>query len=365
MVQLKQSPVAFDEESHSYRLGDTRLLGLTGLIHSVLGLGVYPDADDYVKDFVIPKAGSRGTAIHHAIQIYDQIGVMQTLQTVTTHYGCRQRDNESTKEEEWDVTSELQNYILHRKGFTPIANEHTVSDNAKWASQIDNVWLKDDTQEIWLADTKSNNISLYPTCGYFQDDYFSSGEEALKEYLSWQLSIYAELFEAENPGLKVAGLCCNHLRKSEANFWIIERKPSDMVKLLLEATYVFNEFGEAMYVHPNPFPLLENRKTSEIARPQKSQDLILKQDVIQYVADLTKQAAEIDAKLQHVKETIRRAMEENGVKSFDCPLFRATIAADSTSTTFDSKRFKAEQPEIYKTYTKNTVKKGGFTIKLK
>lgn len=247
MIELKQSPVAFDEESHSYRLGDKSLLGITGLIHAILGLGVYPDASDYIKDNIIPRAGSRGTAVHHAIETYDKLGFMETTQTVTTHYGCRERDNERVVEEEWDVTNELQGYIRHQEGFTPIANEHTVSDNHKWASQIDNVWLRNDTQEIWLVDTKTNNISLYPTCGYFRDDYFTNGEDALKEYLSWQLSIYAELFETENPGLKVAKLACNHLRKDEANFWVIERKPSDMVQLLLEATYEY----KLIYNHPN------------------------------------------------------------------------------------------------------------------
>jgi hypothetical protein len=363
MIILKQSPVAFDEESHSYRLGDQRLLGITGLIHAILGLGVYPDADEYVKDNIIPKAGSRGTAIHHAIETYDKLGFMQTQQTVTTHYGCRARNNERVVEEEWDVTEELQNYIRHRKGFTPIANEHTVSDNLKWASQIDNVWLKDDTQEIWLVDTKSNNISLYPTCGYFRDDYFASGEDALKEYLSWQLSIYAELFEAENPELKVAGLACNHLRKDEANFWVIERKPSALVKLLLLTTYTFDEYGKPTYHHPNQAEMLGN---IELPLHQPSSQVpIIAPDVVQYVADLAKQFAEVDAKYKEVKETVRKAMEAHGIKSFDSEQFKATIAVDSTSTTFDTKRFQAENPELYKQYLKTTCKKGGFTIKLK
>jgi hypothetical protein len=363
MITLKQSPVAFDEESHSYRLGDQRLLGITGLIHAILGLGVYPDADDFIKDNIIPRAGSRGTAIHHAIETYDKLGIMQTLQTVTTHYGCRERDNERIVDEQWDVTEELQNYIRHRKGFTPIANEHTVSDNLKWASQIDNVWLRDDTQEIWLVDTKSNNISLYPICGYFRDDYFTSGEDALKEYLSWQLSIYAELFEAENPGLKVAGLACNHLRKNEANFWVIERKPSSLVQLLLLATYTFDEYGKPTYFHPNQAEMIGN---IEIPVPQPTQQVaIIAPDVVKYVAELVKQADELDAKLKAVKEQVRKAMETHNVKSFDSALFKATIAADSTSNSFDAKRFQEENPDLYKKYLKTTTKKGGITIKLK
>ena len=64
MMQFKQSPVIFDEDSHSYQLDGKRLLGITGLIHSILGLGVYPDASEHVKDFIIPRAGGRGTAFN-------------------------------------------------------------------------------------------------------------------------------------------------------------------------------------------------------------------------------------------------------------------------------------------------------------
>ena len=40
MMKFKESPVIFDEDSHSYHLDGKRLLGITGLIHSILGLGV-------------------------------------------------------------------------------------------------------------------------------------------------------------------------------------------------------------------------------------------------------------------------------------------------------------------------------------
>lgn len=53
-MRFKQSPVIFNEDEHSYYLGDKRLLGITGLIHSVLGPGVYPDASEHVKDRIIP-----------------------------------------------------------------------------------------------------------------------------------------------------------------------------------------------------------------------------------------------------------------------------------------------------------------------
>ena len=361
MIEFKQSPVIFDEEAHSYMLGEKRLLGITGLIHSILGLGVYPDASEHVKDFIIPRAGSRGTAVHHAIQTYDQLGIMQTTQIVHTRYGCRERDNIAYVDETWDVSSELEAYIRHLNGFKPLANELTVSDNVRYASQIDNVWLYEKTGGIWLVDTKTNNIKLYPLCGYYNANYFNSGEDALKEYLSWQLSIYAELFEAENPGLKVEGLACNWLKADADAFWVIERKPSELVQELLKTTYFFSDNGP-VYFHPD---LSMFGIGSTLPAEVKEQTPIVAPDVVDYFTRLLKTYKDAEAKLEEAKTALRAAMTEHKVKSFDFGSFSATIGADSVSTSFDTKTFKKDHPELYKKYASSKAKKGSFTIKLK
>lgn len=360
-MELKQSPVIFNEEEHSYYLGEKRLLGITGLIHSILGLGVYPEAGDYTKDYIIPRAGSRGTAVHHAIETYDKLGIKQTTQVVHTRYGCKERDNIHYVYETWDVGYELECYISHLKGFKPIANEHTVSDNEKYASQIDNVWQYEETGGIWLVDTKTNNISLYPLCGYFNPSYFNSGEEALKEYLSWQLSIYAVLFEAENPGLKVEGLACNWLRKDNSAFWIIERKPDSLVRELLSSEYMFLDTGP-VYFHHN----LEIFGISSTLPAVKQESCpVVPEDVVAYVADLLRIEKETKAKLDEAKKALRAAMEQHKVKSCDLGKFKATIAADSTRSTFDSAKFKKENADLYSKYLTTKTTKGGLTIKLK
>lgn len=361
MIQFKQSPVIFDEDSHSYQLDGKKLLGITGLIHSVLGLGVYPDASNHVRDFIIPKAGSRGTAVHHAIQMYDQLGIRQTSQIVRTRYGCKERDNISYVDETWDVSAELDAYIRHLHGFRPLANELTVSDNNKWASQIDNVWLREQTGGIWLVDTKTNNIKLYPLCGYFNLNYFTTGEEALKEYLSWQLSIYAELFESENPGLKVEGLACNWLKPDNAAFWIIERKPSELVWELLSSEYFFGD-DSPVYFHPD---LSVFGIASDLPAKREEKTPIVAPDVVDYFTTLLKTCKEAEAKLEEAKTALRAAMTAHNVRTFDFGTFSATISADSMSTSFDTKSFKKEHPELYKKYATSKSKKGSFTIKLK
>lgn len=359
MIELKKSPVVFDEDSHTYRLGDRQLLGITGLIHSVLGLGVYPDADAYMRDKIIPRAGSRGTAVHHAIQTYDQLGIKQTHQIVRTRYGCVERNNVEYVDEEWDVTSELEAYIRHLDGFKPLANELTLSDNDKYASQADNVWLKLSTNGIWLIDTKTNNTDVYPLCGYFYPTYFSCGEDALKEYLSWQLSIYAELFEKENPGLKVEGLACNWLRKNDDAFWEIERKPSELVWELLSTEYIIGDNGPLYFHHdPTVFGIGSN-----LPAERKEQRPIVPNDVISYVAGLIAQEKEVKVKLDEAKRALRAAMEQHGLKSWDSGQFKASIAADSERATFDSVAFKKDHPELYEKYVTRKATKGGFTLK--
>lgn len=361
MIQFKQSPVIFDEEAHSYMLGEKRLLGITGLIHSILGLGVYPDADNFMRDRIIPRAGSRGTAVHHAIQTYDQLGIKQTEQVVHTKYGCHERDNIEYVDETWDVSVELESYIRHLNGFTALANELTVSDNEKYASQIDNVWQNNQTGGIWLVDTKTNNISVYPLCGYFNPNYFTNGADALKEYLSWQLSIYAELFEMENPGMKVEGLACNWLRKDNAAFWIIERKPSELVRELLTTEYIFMDNGPAYFHHDQSVFGIGANLPAEV----KEKLPILPQDVVTYFGNLLRTVKETEAKLEEAKAGLRAAMKQHNVTKFDFGTFTATLSADTTSNSFDSKKFQKENPELYKKYVTVKAKKGSLTLKLK
>lgn len=344
--QLVSSPVEFNEELHRYSLGEKRLLGITGLIHEILELGVYPDASEFVKNTAIPRAGEYGSSVHKAIETYDEIGIKATIYP------------NSFGPEPWDVSQELENYIRNRVGFRPLANEYTVSDNEKWASNIDNVWVREQTGGIWLVDTKTNNLNYYPLDGYGQPNYFADHAEGLKEYLSWQLSIYAEMFEAQNPGLKVEGLACNWLRKSESAYWVIERKPSAMVQLLLLTAYHFDENGVAHYSHPNPAPL--KGKAANAPAPQQS---IIDPSMITYISTLMQIEKETKAKLDEAKANLRATMEQHNIRSWDSGLFRATIAADSERPTFDTARFKADHPDLYEQYITRKPTKGGFTLK--
>lgn len=356
MIQLIQSAVAFNEECHSYYLGKTRLVGITGLIHQMLKLGEYGDASEFVKQVAIPRAAQYGSAVHKAIETYDELGVKQTIFPNT--FG----------DEPWDVSQELECYIKHRNGFLPLANEYTVTDGEKWASNIDNVWLRESTNGVWLVDTKTNNLNYYPLDGYGQPGYFDDHTDALKEYLSWQLSVYAELFEAQNPGIKVEGLASNWLRRGDAAFWVIERKPSKQVKELLNTVWSIgeDEDGEEkiLYYHPNP-SLIVPILTMPVVPVAPTTDIqVVSEKVIELITENLRRAAEAEANLKKLKDELRTAMENHGIKSWKTQSFSSVIAKDSERETFDTKRFKAEHPDLYEQYVEKKVVKGSFTLKL-
>ena len=210
---LKQSEVVFNEEAHTYLRGGEKLSGITSLIHSVLQLGVYPDANEYVRNVQIPKAGYYGTCIHKAIQMYEDIGIEMTK------FPEKEHPTAGTLPAQ-DVSIELETYKrLKPKKLRVIATEFTVSFGM-FATQVDSV-LADEDDNIYLDDHKSNNL-----------DYYPGGKDGLKEYLSWQLSANAVMFENQT-GLKVKGLYADWIRKGDGELWKIERVPDEKVLQLL------------------------------------------------------------------------------------------------------------------------------------
>lgn len=335
MIQLVQSRVEFSENPHGYFLDGVRLSGITTLIKAATGLGVYEDASDYVKEFLIPKAGEKGTAVHHAIEMFDKTGEKQTEFDLPLNGHL-------------DVSAQLENYIKLREGFEPVANEYTVSDNMMYASNIDNVWQKKESGGIWLVDTKTNNLDLFP-----------GGEEALIEYLSWQLSCYAYLFELQNPGLKVEGLLGNWFRDAKCKQWTIARKDDEVIKKLLDVTYDLNEHGFVYEVGD------KQRFSYSFCVATTENALNIPQQIIDFIALILEEEKAAKAKLDELKVQLKNSMMENGIKSWDAGKFTATIAKDSVVNSFDTTKFKKEHPDMYEQYIKQSVRAGAFTLKLK
>ena len=75
--------------------------------------------------------------------------------------------------------------------------------------------------------------------------------------------------------------------------------------------------------------------------------------------------AKAEKAAQQVREKIVDSMLKQGITKFENENLTITYVAPTTAETFDSTRFKAEQPDVYKQYTKTINKKASVRIKLK
>lgn len=343
MTRFKESDVVFDEATHTYTRDGQQLSGITSLIHSVLRLGVYPGASDYAKEVAIPQAGYYGSCVHDAIRTYDEIGIEKTA------YEASVAPN-GTELPAQDVSADLECYKrLIPAGMHPVASEFTVSYGA-FASQIDKIWCNDNA-DIFLVDFKTNNLEAYP-----------GGVEALKEYLSWQLSCYAVMFELQT-GLKVKGLYGMHLRHGDGQLWEIERKSNEQVLKLLDTMILPNPDYDPTDIDSLRFIYINDEmQVSDVTEVvATAEDL----DVQQTFLDAFVEIMQAEQKAKELKDSLRKLMEKNGVTKFECDQFTASIGKASVQERFDSKAFKEADPELYGQYVKKSQVKGKFTVKLK
>lgn len=301
MIELVESGVVFNEENHTYFLGDKQLSGITGMIKRQL----FPDKYKDVPKYILERAADRGTRVHHECQFVDTTGFEPESQ-------------------------EAMNYLLLRTGagYNALANEYTVSDGEYFASNIDCVWEKNET--IALVDVKTT---------YALDE----------EYLAWQLSIYAYFFELLNPHLKVDALFGVWLYNEKSELIPLVRKSDVEVKRLLQC-----EIEGTRYLD------------TETALEHKQDEVqLLPKDVINKYLEAVAEVERIQPFIDGFKDSLKRAMVEHDVKSWDTGVLKATITPAGIKKSFDTKRFQSEHPELYKQYIKETETAASIRITLR
>lgn len=279
MIQLIDSQVAFNQEEHMYSLNGMTLKGITGMIKSQLFPDMYKDIPQYILD----KAAERGTMVHESIELFDA--------------GFEPKD----------TTPELESYkrIKRENELTTLANEYIVTDREHFASAIDLVLCKGD--DIILTDIKTT---------YSLD----------KEYVRWQLSIYAYLFELQNPELKVSKLYALWLRDDKSEFVEVKRVEFDTIKDLLQCEVEGRKF--------NTISMADNMP-SEIKQAEK------------VIYTLVQRIKELNAQKDKLSKGLLKLMQDNDVKTYKGEYITLSRKAASTREDVDKKKLKEEYPEVY------------------
>lgn len=269
-------------------------------ITGMLQRQLFPDEYAGVDEETLKAAAERGSAIHAQVEFCDDFG--------TT----------------FEDIPEVVNYqrLIKEGGYVPCESEYVVSDNEHFASLIDKVFKVSETEYI-LGDIKTvRNLN--------------------EDKVRWQLSIYATFFERQNPGCKVVGLLAIWLRGDKAKITEVQRIPDSVIDSLLAAEVEGRQFI-------NPLPSVNTLPDRYKAMEMKILDLLAKKK-------------EIEEQVKTFSERMKGEMEKAGVKKWETDNMRLTYIDPTTKETFDSKRFKEENPESYKNYIKTTKVKSSIRI---
>lgn len=223
---LAQSNIDFIEQTHEYlfipkdSVEPIRYHGITGIINPVLFADKYSEVDPDV----LAKAAERGTAIHRLCQATDGYGDAdaQDLALYAT-----ERDNYLS--------------IKESNGIKMIANEYLISyDDLLIASQIDCV-----DEKLNLYDIKTTSLLDV-------------------DYVSWQLSFYAWLFEVQNPNLKAGKLYAIWLRGDKSKLVEVHRHTPEECQEVVKAW----QAGVTLSSHSTA--PIEDQDVSSLIKAQRS-----------------------------------------------------------------------------------------------
>lgn len=298
-MKLVESRVSFIKEEHTYHLDGIILHGITGMLKRQL----FPDEYKDIPGHILAKAAERGTLIHEVCEIADELGVIPT-------------------------NIEGVNYVslTKKNGLVHECSEYLVSDNEYFASNIDKVYRDGDNSFI-LADIKTTS-------------------KLNKEYVRWQLSVYAYLFELQNPGAKVSRLFAIWLRGEQADLIEVSRIDTGTVHHLLECEKNGEQFKcDVVSECDNTLP---ERYAS----------------ISEEIIEIEKQAKFWSDKKKELLSGIKTEMDAAGVVKWQGERITFTRKKDTDREEFDKTEFKKAYPDLYRRFLKKTPVSGGITLKI-
>lgn len=302
MIRLNRWAGSFNEGEHRYFRNDGKeLQGITGMLKAML----FKDEYKGVSQETLQNAADRGHMIHSRIELYDTSGLGDDMPEVMAYASLKKM-----------------------YGLDHIESEYLVSDDENYASAIDKVYHQKDTpdDEVVLGDIKTTyNFN--------------------REYVSWQLSIYAYFFEMLNPHLKVRDLIGIWIRNDRTRGMIsrvinVERKPAEVVRELIRCAVEGREFS----IEQTPSYISEN---------------------LDRLVWLTNALNELGKEKEAIMKEILEHMQTDNRDRVDTGIVLFSRRAGATRATFDSKAFKADHADLYEQYVKTSVGFETLQIKLR
>lgn len=291
--------VIFDEFTHTYisKTNNKLLIGVTSLMKKH---GLAPDYGGIPQD-VLERAAQKGTAIHEMLQAYD--------------------DGKSVRE---DIDGDLEAYKT--LGLKVDRSEYLVTDDNIVASFVDKV-----LEDCSLADVKTTST-------------------VHKRAVSWQLSIYAYLFERMNPSKKVPHIYCIHVREGKAKLIELERISDEQVAKLLECE------KEGCFYFDNVDIASANDAFSE----SEINELVTSFETIEKCKEIIKNE---EFKVAALKMKMYDYMEQKSIDDMSCEYGTFIRKESYVRKSFNSSAFRKDHPDMYNQYQTETTVAGTINFK--
>lgn len=265
---------------------------------------MYPNTYASITREVLAKAANYGTMVHRA---------------------CEAADNGIVAADDF-----VQSYVNIKKeaGLTTSANE-LIIDNDKVASAID-VVATDEDGKTWLLDIKTTSSLHY-------------------ENVRLQLSIYAAMYEGM--GGEVDRLAAIWLPKEQygtPKLVPVNRIPADTCNAIIDA-FLAND---------------EDKREELLAAVADNVPAEVRDAEGALIQIITKQK-QMEAQRKEIEDRLLELMQAHDVKKYESDRIAITRVLSSTRTSIDSKKLKAEYPEIAAACEKTTTTKESIKITIK
>lgn len=304
---LKMSPVCFSEDGHTYTLEGHSLLGVTPII-----AWLFPETYKGIPASVLENAAAYGSMIHKKIELADSMGIV---------------DDDSVR-----AYMELK----EQHGMTTLVNEYLVSDERRIASSIDVVM-----DNLDLCDIKTTSKVHIPN-------------------VTMQLSIYAWLFEEQNPGQKAGDLWCIWLPKPQYG-------QPDMIKLKRVSSEVCREIVSIWEHHGdlmNARAILAGTGFEFERQRQEGEVPAAYEDLMEELINIKQAMDQMTEREKTIKQVIFEQMKQGGFDKWGNDLIEFSIKKAYERTSIDSKALQKNHPDIYEECKKVTKVAESITYKV-
>lgn len=305
--QLMMSPVCFSEDGHTYTLSGHTLMGVTPII-----AWLFPETYKGIPASVLNNAADYGSMIHKKIELADSMGIVD------------------------DDAVRAYMEIKEQKGWKTLLNEYLVSDEHRIASSIDVVM-----DDLTLCDVKTTSKVHIPN-------------------VTMQLSIYAWLFERQNPGVKAGDLYCIWLPKPQYGQPEAIRLERVAPEICREIVNIWANSGDVLnarsLLSQTGFQFGRQRQEGEV--PEAFADLM---EELITISDVKKQMEERE---KVIKGVILELMRQQGVDKWGNDLIEFTRKAAYERATVDTAALKKQMPDVYESFKKVTKVAESVTYKV-